>query len=208
VTPPPGLFDHTSVSRESAAKLQSFVNLALDWQPRINLIASSTVAEIWTRHVADSLQLLPLIPPKTTVIADLGSGGGFPGLVLACTVDAVVHLYESNGKKAAFLREALRVSGTKGAVHAVRLETLKSAQDLPPASLVTARALAPLDELLGLAHPFLARGATGLFHKGQNLDVELTQARKSWTITAVAHRSTIDSHSFILEVRNATRDIS
>lgn len=115
------------VSRETLARLDRFVAALLTWQRQINLIAPATVAELWTLHVADSLQLLALAPPAR-VWLDLGSGGGFPGVVIACAVaeipDARVHLIESNGKKAAFLREAVRVSGAPAIVHQGRIEQM------------------------------------------------------------------------------------
>src|SRR5690349_9315064 len=115
----------TPVSRETVQRLDSFVGLLLDWQKKTNLIAASTVPALWTRHVADSLQLLPLAPRARTWV-DLGSGGGFPGMVVACALaeeaGARVHLIESNGKKAAFLREAVGVTGAPAVVHAMRAE--------------------------------------------------------------------------------------
>src|ERR1700689_176830 len=110
----------TPVSRETEERLQRYVDLLLEWQSKTNLVAPSTLPHLWTRHISDSLQLLSLAPSAKTWV-DLGSGGGFPGVVLACalaeTPDAMVHLVERNGKKAAFLREALRVTGTRGLVH-------------------------------------------------------------------------------------------
>lgn len=193
------------VSRESWDRLELYVNLLLQWQPRINLIAPSTLPDLWERHVADSLQLLGLLPHEHHVIADLGSGGGLPGMVLACAANATVHMYESNGKKAAFLREALRQTGAAGLVHQCRLEALQTKNDLPKVDVVSARALAPMDTLMKLAEPFLKHGAIGFFHKGQNLDAELTQARKSWRIDCVQHPSVIDSQSVVLEVRGVSR---
>ncbi len=181
--------------------MERFVGLLLTWQPRINLIANSTVPDVWSRHVADSLQLVPLLG-MPRVIADLGSGGGFPGLVLACC-GYEVHLYESNGKKAAFLREALMAVGGRGKVHHTRLEALGS--DLPPATAVTGRALAPLKELLAYAKPFLAAGATGFFHKGEGVDIELTDAAKYWKFSVEKHPSKTDSNAVILEVLEIKR---
>jgi 16S rRNA (guanine527-N7)-methyltransferase len=197
----------TAVSRESWDRLDTYVALLLKWQERINLIAPSTVSEVWERHVADSLQLLPFVPSTTQQIADLGSGGGLPGIVLACATNANVHLYESNGRKCAFLQEALRQTGGKGNVHQVRVEALSGATYVPQVTIVTARAFAPLDTLLALAEPFLKRGATGVFHKGQKVEDELTRVAKSWRIQAVQHPSVIDSQSVILEVNEVSRRV-
>lgn len=193
-----------NVSRESWTRIGAFVALLMHWQERINLIAPSTIPEIWQRHVLDSLQLLPLLPPYATAFADLGSGSGFPALPLAIASGLEAQLYESNGKKAAFLREALRVTGCKGTVHLMRLEDVPG-KPLPSAGVVTARALAPLEVLLGWAEPFLSAGARGLFHKGQDIDVELTQAAKSWRIRSRTHQSLTDSRAVILEVEEAAR---
>ena len=189
------------VSRESIVRLETLVTVTQTWQSRINLIAPSTVPDIWTRHILDSAQLLPLIHKNTSAIADLGSGGGFPSLVLAAIQPASVHMFESNAKKSAFLAEALRQMGVKGFVHTERLEQRKPVKGLPQVQLVTARAFAPLGELLGYAEPFFAKGATGLFHKGQDVDAELTRAAKSWNITAQKHSSLTDSQAVILEVK-------
>jgi 16S rRNA (guanine527-N7)-methyltransferase len=176
----------TPVSRETEKRLDMFVDVLLLWQKTTNLVASSTVARLWTRHVADSLQLIALAP-QAQVWVDLGSGGGFPGMPIACaladTPGAKVHLVESNGKKAAFLREAVRVTGVPAAVHQVRAENFgESCKETVHA--VTARALSPLKTLCDQAFPWIARGAIGLFPKGQDVDAELTEAAKYWTIEA------------------------
>ena len=188
------------VSRESEQKLQSFVGLLAEWQTKMNLVSAASMADVWTRHVADSLQLLRLMPQNPQIIADLGSGAGFPGLVLALAGQHAVHLYESIGKKAGFLREAIRVTGAKADVHQMRIEDVVSP---PKVDFVTARAVAPLDRLLELALPFLETGATGLFMKGQDVDEELTKATKSWRIRYEKHQSLTDSRAVILAVTEA-----
>ena len=195
-----------AVSRETAARLDRFVALLLDWQDRINLIASSTVPVLWTRHVADSLQLLALAP-QALRWADLGSGAGFPGVVIACalanSLPAEVHLVESNKKKAAFLRQAVHVTGAPAIVHAQRsddfIKNIGGRIDI-----VTARALAPLPKLLAIAYPLLKRGAKGLFPKGQDVDAELTEAAKCWTIQASLVPSRTDPKSRVIVIRSAT----
>jgi 16S rRNA (guanine527-N7)-methyltransferase len=179
------------LSSAAIARLDRFVDLLLSWQRRTNLIAPSTIPSLWTRHVADSLQLLDLVDApleKPRAWLDLGSGGGFPGVVIACALaDAPgtqVHLVESNLKKAAFLREAVRVTRAPGIVHAMRIEEVARTLDAIRIDYVTARALAPLSDLLGMAAPFIKRGAKALFLKGQDLDRELTESTKRWHIGA------------------------
>jgi len=192
----------TPVSRETLARLDSFVAVLTAWQRRINLIAPSTEAKIWTRHIADSLQLLALAP-QARVWVDVGSGAGFPGLAIACaladTAGARVHLVESNGKKAAFLREAVAATGACATVHAIRVEDFIAAAS--PIDVVTARALAPLPKLLALAYPLLKRGTLGLFPKGQDVAVELTDAAKCWNIQVSLALSRTDSKARIVVVR-------
>jgi 16S rRNA (guanine527-N7)-methyltransferase len=194
-------WDALGVSRESVERLEVLARVLQEWQPRINLIAQSTLPSLWERHIVDSAQLLPLFPKGAAAIADLGSGGGFPALVLAAIQPAPVHMYEANAKKAAFLQEALRQMKVTGFVHRERLSQRVPPKDMPKVQLVTARAFAPLEELLGYAEPFLKQGARGLFHKGQDVDAELTAAAKSWTITASKHLSRTDPRAVILEVK-------
>lgn len=192
------------VSRESLERIGVFLDLLFGWQEKTNLISPASLAAVWSRHVIDSLQLLPHLKGPPGAIADLGSGGGFPGIMLAITSGRRVDLYEANQKKAAFLSEALRLSGAKGSVRVGRLEALAT-----PAkgeyAYVTARALAPLPDLLGHAAPFIAAGATGLFLKGRDSDLELTESAKSWRIKTDKHRSLTDSEAVLLVVKEAYR---
>lgn len=192
----------TPVSRETLKRLDRFVAILQAWQQRINLIAPSTEAKIWTRHIADSLQLLALAPQAQTWV-DLGSGGGFPGLVIACALADVrgarVHLVESNSKKAAFLREAARATAAPAEVHAVRIEDFVESFDAP-VDVVTARALAPLAGLLTAAYPLLKSGAIGLFPKGQDVASELTQAAKCWSIQSSLVSSLTEPRGRIIRI--------
>jgi 16S rRNA (guanine527-N7)-methyltransferase len=195
------------VSRESMAKLETYVRLLLEWQQKINLIGSSTIQDIWHRHILDSLQLAPLMRNESNrSVADLGSGAGLPGLVLAIESNRSVDLYESNNKKAAFLREAIRQTGATARVHTLRLEQLESAlpQDIP--AYTVARAVAPLPTLLTWAAPLLTRGSVGFFHKGQDVDAELIEAAKSWKMTAKKHPSITEPKGVILEIRDLSDD--
>ena len=202
---PEELLKPYGVSRESLAQLETYVSLLLTWQQRINLIGPSTVDTVWSRHILDAVQLIPLLPKNTKVIADLGSGAGIPGLILAISGGYEVHLYESNGKKAAFLAEAIRQTGANAHVHQIRLEQLAMTAALPKADVIVARALAPLDQLLRYSEPFFKWGARAYFHKGQDLEAELTSATKYWRIKLDMHPSHSDSRGVIVEVKEAVR---
>jgi 16S rRNA (guanine527-N7)-methyltransferase len=193
----------TPVADSALARLDRYVALLVAWQSRINLIAPSTVPEVWTRHVADSLQLLAFAP-DAKIWLDFGSGGGFPGLAVACVLadrpGAHVHLVESNTKKAAFLREAARVAGAPVTVHAVRIGNVGESFS-GPVDVVSARALAPLKQLCDEAAPSIRLGAIGLFLKGQDVDAELTEAAKYWRIEAEKAPSRTSSDGRIVIVR-------
>jgi 16S rRNA (guanine527-N7)-methyltransferase len=197
----------TPVSRETEARLDRYVDLLREWQAKTNLVATSTLPTLWTRHISDSLQLLD-IAPSAKIWVDLGSGGGFPGVVLACalaeTPGAMVHLVERNAKKAAFLREALRVTGSPGVVH---LADIGDSVDriAGPVDCVTARAVAPLHQLIGFAEPLMRRGAKALFPKGQDVEAELTEATKYWKITSHLHSSRTGGHGWIVELDQVER---
>lgn len=175
----------TPVSRETERRLDATVSLLLHWQRTTNLIAPASIPHLWTRHVADSLQLLKYIPDSARMFVDLGSGGGFPGLVLACALadrpEVAFHLVESNAKKSAFLRAAVQDSGVPATVHCRRIEDF-SADFAGAADVVTARALAPLHELVGYVAPLLKSQTVALLPKGQDVATELTQTTKCWNI--------------------------
>jgi 16S rRNA (guanine527-N7)-methyltransferase len=197
----------TPVSRETESRLDAYVALLAEWQAKTNLVAPSTLPNLWTRHIADSLQLLALAP-SAKIWMDLGSGGGFPGVVLACalaeTPGATVHLVERNAKKAAFLREALRVTGSPGMVHLSDIQDTVDGQQAP-IDCVTARALAPLHQLIGFVEPLVSKGATALFPKGQDVDAELTEAAKYWNIKPNLHSSCTGGGGWIVEIDHVER---
>lgn len=197
----------TPVADEIVARLDRYVELLLEWQTKINLIANSTMGEIWSRHIADSLQLISLAP-SARVWVDLGSGAGFPGLVLACALvgqaGACVHLVESTKKKAVFLEEVARALDLPAMVHPVRIENFAKTFE-ERLDIVTARALAPLEELLDLAAPLLKTGAKGLFLKGQDVEAELTQAAKCWTINSTLAPSKTNPQARIVIIHSAVR---
>lgn len=190
-----------SVSCETEEALSLYVTLLQRWSPRINLVSPSDLPHVRQRHVLDSLQLLPLVPDGTERGIDLGSGAGFPGLILSIAGSLPFDLIESDQRKAAFLREAIRETGAPARVHATRIETAA----LPAASLVTARALAPLRQLLDLAVPHLRRGGTCLFPKGARVDVELTDAEREWHMHAECFASRTSPDAGILRLRDPQR---
>lgn len=193
----------TPVSRETEMRLEKFVRLLLDRRRTVNLIAPSTIRVLWTRHVADSLQLLPLAPGNALHWVDLGTGGGFPGLVLACALaerpGAAIRLVESNARKAAFLREANRALAIPAVVHCERIEDF-AAKATDRAEVITARALAPLDRLLPLIHPLMRPSTRALLMKGQDVEAELKNASRCWSIAADLVPSRTDADARILVV--------
>lgn len=195
------------VSRETTARLDRFVELLLNWQQTTNLIGATTVSRLWTRHIADSLQLVGLAP-DARVWVDLGSGAGFPGLVIACALadkaETVIHLVESNAKKAAFLREVVRDIGLPAIVHAQRIEHF-SVPAGTHVDVITARALAPLNVLFGYVAPLLKTGAQALLPKGQDVEAELTEASKYWTIEADLVPSKTSPEGRVVVVRRLAR---
>jgi 16S rRNA (guanine527-N7)-methyltransferase len=197
----------TPVSRETEMRLDRYVELLHEWQAKTNLVAPSTLPHLWTRHISDSLQLLALAPTAKSWI-DFGSGGGFPGVVLACalvdTPGATVHLVERNAKKSAFLREALRVTGSPGMVHLSDIEDIVD-RVAGPIDCVTARALAPLNQLIGFAEPLIEKGAKALFLKGQDVESELTEATRYWKMKPNLHSSRTGGQGWIVELDHIER---
>lgn len=192
---------NSGVSRETLARLEAYVALLLQWQQRINLISPTTIPDIWTRHILDSAQLYHLRPDARRW-ADLGSGGGLPGIVIACLLaekaDGEIHLIESNGKKAAFLRHVTTSLALPAMIHAVRIED--AVPMLLQIDVVTARALAPLTDLLRSSNLLLKRGAVGLFPKGRDVEEELTTARLNWHFSSRLHASVTDPEARIVEI--------
>ena len=189
------------VSRETRERLNIYADLLRKWQRSINLVGPRTIDDLWNRHFTDSAQLLPLIPSSARVLVDFGSGAGFPGLVLAILGVAEVHLIESDQRKATFLREVARATGTPISVHAKRIEQVAPF----PADIVSARALAPLGDLLGFAAPFLRPDSLCLFPKGQMVEDELSAASKTWNMTVDRIQSVTDSSATILRISRVSR---
>jgi 16S rRNA (guanine527-N7)-methyltransferase len=188
------------VSRETLSRLKTYAGMLADWNARHNLVSRASMADLWRRHFWDSAQLAPFIPPNATSLIDLGSGAGFPGLVLAEMLreraGAKIVLYESTQKKCRFLKavaERLQLSPE------IRWARIEEAQP-EPFDIVTARACKPLSELLAYAQRFWSPNTVGLFLKGQNVGVELTEARKSWRMNIQRHPSRSDPTGAILEL--------
>lgn len=195
-------FSEVAVSRETADNLRLYADLLKKWQPKINLVGPATIPDLWRRHFLDSVQLFAHLPVGP--VLDLGSGAGFPGLVLAVLRGegaAPIHLVESDGRKGAFLREAARLTKAPAIIHTSRIEALKPFE----ISAVTARALATVSVLLGLAEPFLTPGVQCLFLKGEKLEDELTEAGKDWKMTVNRIPSVSDPNGFILSLKEVRR---
>ena len=192
----------TPVSRETLARLDILAEELRRWQGVKNLVGPRTLDQVWTRHIADSLQLLDIAPDAMRWL-DLGSGAGFPGLVLAIAGlerGMLVDLVESNGRKCAFLRQLVRLTGARASVHHARIEALIG--NFVGVEVVTARALAPLAQLLAWTEPLLTTGTTGLFPKGREVELELTEAAKSWTYQAELLPSRTDSEARIVRIHS------
>jgi 16S rRNA (guanine527-N7)-methyltransferase len=190
------------VSRETLGRLQKFDALFRDWSSRHNLVARSTIDDRWQRHYRDSAQLYALIPKGAQTLVDLGSGAGFPGLVLAAMGEGAglkVTLVESTGKKAAFLRAGIDTMAlTNAAVIPQRIENIT----VSPPDVVTARALAQLGKLFSYAHEFATEKTVLILPKGQDVEGELTEAAKSWHMTVEKRPSVTNPGSIILVIRN------
>lgn len=190
------------VSRETADGLTVLAEELHRWQRIKNLVGPATLSEVWTRHIADSLQLLQLALTSRTWL-DLGSGAGFPGLVIGIALrerqGGRIDLVESNSRKCAFLRHVARLTAAPVTVHDARLEDVV-AGFAGRVDVVTARALAPLPQLIAWTEPLLTSGTLGLFPKGQEVDAELTEARKSWRVTEDSVASRTDGRGRILRI--------
>ncbi|WDI32777.1 16S rRNA (guanine(527)-N(7))-methyltransferase RsmG [Hyphococcus flavus] len=194
----------TNVSRETLDRLLEMDRVLTDWSERHNLIARSTIKDRWHRHFLDSAQVAPLLPEGAKSIADLGSGAGFPGLVLAAMrPKAKVTLIESTGKKAAFLTAAGEAMGLRNLkVIPARIESVVLSA---PPDVITARALARLDKLLGYGAGIQGKSTRYFLLKGQDVEVELTEAAKSWTMDVTRHQSQTSPDATILEIGNLAR---
>lgn len=196
-----------NVSRETMDSLETYLALLRKWNPKINLVSANTLAEAETRHICDSAQITSFIPKTARNLVDLGSGGGFPGIVIAIMAkeqlpDLSVTLVESDQRKASFLRTVLRETRTQAQVHAKRIEDI----DPQAADVLTARALAPLKSLCGFAQRHLATGGVALFPKGKTWGKEVEEAQAEWSFQCVSHKSITDPTAVVLELRDLSHD--
>jgi 16S rRNA (guanine527-N7)-methyltransferase len=191
------------VSRETEERLATFVALLDRWRQKINLISNSTFATVWTRHIADSAQL-PALAPEAKRWVDLGSGAGFPGLVIAIQLaggsGAVVHCIESDGRKCAFLREAARATGAAAEIHPQRVEAIDP-ESLGAVDAVTARAFAPLPLTVKLARPWMERGAIAVFPRGESAKDQIAASPEAWTHAIETLQSVVNPRAAILRIR-------
>lgn len=181
--------------------LKSYADLLARWNPKINLVSPDSIPTVWDRHIADSAQLFRFIPQNTPNLLDVGSGAGFPGLVLAIMGVRDVHVVESDHRKVAFMREAARMAGVQVTFHPERIEKLAPFT----AGVITARALAPLHKLLDWTEPFRGPDTVCLFLKGQTVEAELTDAYKQWTMGLDRQKSLTDPTGTILALREVRR---
>ncbi|NBX03181.1 MAG: 16S rRNA (guanine(527)-N(7))-methyltransferase RsmG [Alphaproteobacteria bacterium] len=200
------LNEHADVSREAFGKLSDYHDLLVKWQAKVNLVSPETLKNAWQRHFLDSLQLIKLLPKNLSgSIFDLGSGAGFPGLVISIVTGREVNLIESDMKKCIFMKEAARITGARVRVHTCRIEDYSAEK----ASVITSRALADLSLLLSLSQKIVSRETICLFPKGKNYAMELDQAKREWSFDCIVHPSITDPSGVILEISNiAKQEIS
>ena len=189
--------DFLDVPRETQEKLDCYVQLLIKWQARINLISSKTLPEIWHRHILDSAQLVSYLPKTPSVILDMGSGAGLPGVILAILTHHQLHLVESDSRKIAFMRTALRETGTSALLHEQRMEAVPA---LRP-DIITARALAPLSQLITLASGQHHEKIEYLFLKGREAKQELTSLPACPKMEAECLPSMTDSQASIIRLK-------
>ena len=197
----------TNVSRETLDKLELFAGLLIQWNPRVNLVSKDSLKNLWRRHIADSAQLREIIPAYDGALVDVGSGAGFPGMVLAIMGLRNIYLIESNERKCVFLQEVARKTGCSVTVHNTRLgnEGVKSSPKLPKAEIITARAVTRLDKLLDIVYPLVYDRTCCIFHKGSRVDEELCSAQNNWQFSLEQLPSKSDPSGAILKLSNIRR---
>ncbi len=202
---PQSLLSYRGITAEVIERVQIYLDLLLEWRERMNLVGRSTLLDPWRRHILDSVQIFPLLPPGTKMVFDIGSGAGFPGLVLALMADATmspyVKLIESDARKCSFLRQVISATGARASVINVRAENMTR----QPAEVVTARAVAPLPKLLEFATPLLGDRTVCLFLKGAKVEDELTQATRTWHMHVTRVASLSEPTGSVLKLQGIAR---
>ncbi|WP_370552736.1 MULTISPECIES: 16S rRNA (guanine(527)-N(7))-methyltransferase RsmG [unclassified Commensalibacter] len=190
-----------SVSRETIEKLEIYISLLQQWNKKINLVSQQGMDQVWKRHVYDSFQLIRYLDSSVKSIADLGSGGGFPGLILALSTDIPVILIESDKRKTIFLREVLRQTKTQATVLCQRIENVNAIS----ADVVTARALTSLTQLLEFSKNILNKNGYCLFLKGRSVNLEIEEAQKNWKINYKTFSSQTNADGVIVKINQFER---
>jgi len=195
-------WDALNVSRETLDKLQAYGDLLIKWQAKINLVSNTTIDDLWTRHLLDSAQVYPLLPDTCKTLVDIGCGAGFPGLVLAIMGIEDVHMVDSDSRKMSFVREAARLTETKVTIHNCRINDMAEKEF---ADVVTSRALASLDKLLGFSMDLRKPEGTSIFLKGKKTQEEVVEAQKSWDFDYQSQGSLTDTEGRILIIERMTQ---
>lgn len=195
-------WDALNVSRETLDKLKAYADLLEKWQRRINLVSKSTLPDLWTRHMLDSAQIFPHLPTHCKSLVDIGCGAGFPGLVLAIMGIEDVHMVDSDERKMAFVREASRITETPVTIHTCRIDDLDEALKF---DVVTSRALAPLEKLLGFSEALSKPEGISLYLKGRKCQEEVLEAQKSWDFEFQGEASLSDPEGQLLIIERMTR---
>jgi len=195
------LNDHVQVSRETFTRLSIYHDLLIKWQTKINLVSADSIADSWSRHFLDSLQLKNHLPKNEKAIIDIGSGAGFPGMVLSIAGVKNVHLVESDGKKISFLQEVARLTGSDAIIHHSRVEGIK----IEKVGIIIARAVSDLDQLFAYVVPHVSHETICLFPKGKNYAKEIEDAKKEWSFDCEAIPSVTDNQGAILKISNLKR---
>jgi len=201
---PEAFAEACNVSRETLARLQTYVDLLRRWQKAINLVSRDSLNDVWRRHVWDSAQLMPHIPDSAAPVLDIGSGAGFPGLILAILGAENVTLVESDARKGSFLREVARQTGAPATVLTGRVEAM--ADRIDPPAVITARAVASLPLLLDTIKLYIRPNTVCFFHKGRQADAEIEAARKDWRFTVTKIPSQTDASGVLLKLEDIARD--
>lgn len=191
-----------NVSRETLDKLQVYGDLLVKWQAKINLVSNTTIDDLWNRHLLDSAQIYPLIPTGTKTLVDIGCGAGFPGLVLAIMGVPDVHMVDSDSRKMSFVREAARITETHVTIHNCRIDDIGEVEF---ADVVTSRALATLEKLLGFSKTLRKPDGTCIFLKGRKAEEELKEAQKRWDFDYQSQGSLTDKEGRVLIIERMTQ---